>query len=325
MERHDYHDTMKRSLLAMLPPRTSLVSQSESQGEVLTGQLLGPFGTAPIVDGVPRFVSDEAYAGSFGRQWRRFARVQLDSASGRPESYHSFVARTGLDPADFAGRRVLDVGCGAGRYMELFADAGAEIVGVDLSRASEVAWRNVGRRPGAHVAQADALQLPFCEASFDLVFSIGVLHHTPAPEQATRTLARLVRPGGVLAIWVYARSPLAWADRLDGIYRGLTRRISDDVLFGLAHVAIPLGAVLRRLQRVPVVGTRLVAIYLSLLPKVSIHPDARWRVLDTFDWWSPRHRSFHTYPEVETWFRAAGLVRVRRLPVPVAVRGERPG
>jgi hypothetical protein len=57
---------------------------------------------------------------------------------------------------------------------------------------------------------------------------------------------------------------------------------------------------------------------------VSIHSDPRWRVLDTYDWWSPRYRSFHTYAEVERWFRAAGLLNLQRLEIPVSVRGEAP-
>src|SRR5262245_13985660 len=133
----------------------------------------------PIVGGIPRFVADEHYTGSFGFQWNRFARTQLDSANGSTRSRDTFLLKTGWRLEDLKGRRVLDAGCGMGRFAELCADAGAEIHGVDLSVAVEAAHRNLGHQPNVHLYQADIMGLPFAEASFDFIYSIGVLHHTP--------------------------------------------------------------------------------------------------------------------------------------------------
>lgn len=314
---------MKRAFLNLLPETTQLSIDQQIGEEVIEGHLTGPFGVAPIVRGVPRFTLTEAYAGSFGFEWQRFARVQLDSVSGRDESRRAFLDRTGLDPRDFTGKRILDAGCGAGRFTELFANVGAEIVGVDLSQAVDAAWQNVGRRHGTHIAQADLMGIPFRENTFDLVFSIGVLHHTASAERAFAELTRFVKPGGYFATWVYARSTRGWADALDDAYRSVTHRFPPEALYRLAHVAIPLGAALRVLQTVPTIGPRLVRMYLAVLPKISLHPVPRWRVLDSFDWWSPRYRSFHTYAEVEGWFHRAHFQDVERLGIPVAVRGRR--
>lgn len=314
---------MKRAFLNLLPDPTSVEVVQEDGEEILEGGLHGPFGYAPIVRGVPRFTSSERYAETFGFEWLRFSRLQLDSYTNRAESLDAFIQRTGLRPADFSGKRVLDAGCGAGRFGELFANSGAEIVGLDLSRAVDAAWQNIGRRPGAHILQADLMEIPLREHTFDLVFSIGVLHHSVSAARAFAELTRFVKPGGELAVWVYARSPRAWVDALDERYRSVTRRIPRELLYRLSHVAVPLGAVLRKLQQVPRIGPRLVGLYLAVCPKVSLHPDPRWRVLDTFDWWSPRYRSFHTYPEVEGWFRQARFDDLQRLDVPIGVRGRR--
>ena len=64
---------MKRSLLQVLPPGSSSMSHADADGEIVTACLTGPIGSASIVPGVPRFVPDEAYAGSFGRQWTHVA------------------------------------------------------------------------------------------------------------------------------------------------------------------------------------------------------------------------------------------------------------
>src|SRR5690348_6952589 len=86
----------------------------------------------PIVGGVPR-LAGESYVGSFGRQWNRYevARDEEDAAV--------FTVKTGLNPADLAGQRVLDAGCGGGRYSRLLGRYGARVVGVDLSSAVEKA------------------------------------------------------------------------------------------------------------------------------------------------------------------------------------------
>ena len=87
-----------------------------------------------IVDGIPRFVSGAAYGESFGDEWHRFRTVQIDSANGTRESEEGFGLKTGLGPADVRGRLVLDAGVGAGRYAEVMARWGGEVVGVDLTR-----------------------------------------------------------------------------------------------------------------------------------------------------------------------------------------------
>lgn len=311
---------MKKALLSMIRcpacrGALSLTSQA-AEGEILEGTLACSCGRAyPIRQGVPRFVSQDAYAGSFGLQWTRFSRVQLDSANGTDESRRTFYEKTGWTAEMLRGRRVLDLGCGMGRFMEVAADAGAEVIGVDLSRAVEAAWRNLGHRENVHVVQADVFGLPFEDQSFDFVFSIGVLHHTPDTQDAFMQLPRLLRAGGRISIWIYSREikhRVLFA--FSNLYRKATWRMEPESLLSICRVAAPL----YHLHRVPVVGwvTRI------LVP-TSMHPDAQWRVVDTFDWYAPRYQWKHTYDEASSWFEAAGLRNVRRLPIPVSVSGER--
>src|SRR5436853_4440800 len=69
----------------------------------------------PVIGGVPRFVADQFYSGSFGFQWNRFAQAQLDSANRTTRSLDTFVLKTGWRLEDLKGRSVLDAGCGMGR------------------------------------------------------------------------------------------------------------------------------------------------------------------------------------------------------------------
>jgi SAM-dependent methyltransferase len=282
--------------------------------EVLEGQLTcrGCARSFPIVRGVPRFVQSGDYAATFGRQWHWFRTVQLDSHNGTRRSATEFHATTGWTAADMAGQRVLDAGVGAGRYAECAADLGAEVFGVDLTEAVDAAFANLSHRPNVHLAQADIFALPFRPDTFDRAYSIGVLHHTPDTEQAFARVARSVRPGGQLAVYLYARyGPTA---RVTDAIRQVTTRMPPRLLLALTTAAIPL----YYLYRLPGLGTLL-----RLTLPISYDQHWRWRWLDTFDWYSPRYQWKFLYPEVFRWFRENGFRDVELFDGPIRMRGAK--
>jgi SAM-dependent methyltransferase len=280
--------------------------------EVLEGSLRcsGCARDYPIVRGVPRFVGSGAYATSFGRQWHWFRQVQLDSASGRGESARALSAATGWTADDYRGKLVLDAGVGAGRFAEIAADGGAELVGVDLTRAVDAAYQNIGDRPNVHLVQADIFALPFRDGTFDLAYSVGVLHHTPNPELAFSRVAAAVRAGGSFAIYVYAR--YGPSHRFSDAIRVVTTRLPLNAVRALSALAIPAAY----LYRAPVLGG-----ILGIVCPISVHPDWRWRWLDTFDWYTPRYQSKHLYPEVFRWFRNNGFRDIEIFDGPIRMRG----
>ena len=272
----------------------------------------------PVVGGVPRFVSPSSYADSFGYQWTTFRRTQLDD-DDRAESEQTFAEKTGLTPDDVRGRSVLDVGCGMGRFSDVVARWGARtVVGVDLSRAVEAAVENLSPYPGAAIVQGDAADPPFREGSFDMVFSIGVLHHTPSTARSLAAVARLVRPGGTLAVWVYA-ARLRRTHFGSEILRPLTSRLPEDRLLKIVRWTVP--KMDRLHARLPGPISQMTRVALP----TSGHHDREWRILDTFDWYSPRYQWKHTDEEVTGWFRRLGFTDLWVGPVPASVRGKRPG
>jgi len=273
----------------------------------------------PIVKGVARFVDAQHYAGSFGFQWLTFRDTQLDTEESR-RSEADFRRRTGFTPEDLAGKLVLDVGCGMGRFAEVATRWGAHVVGIDLSLAEEAASENLKDRD-ATFFQADVFKLPFAAGSFDYIYSIGVLHHTPDCEQAFKRLPSLLKPGGRIAIWLYSGYN-RWY-RMSDLYRRATRRMSPKTVHRMAHIAVPMYGVHQVLRSIPLVGKPISGVMKYLLP-MSFNPDPKWRVLDTLDWYSPWYQSKHTYEEVFRWFEDCGLKDLRVILQPISVQGQRP-
>ena len=275
----------------------------------------------PFSNGVARFVPSEGYVSSFGFEWNKHGRTQLDDQNSHI-SEDAFRRKTGLTPQMIQGKWILDVGCGMGRFAEVVSRWGGNVVGVDLSRATDKAAENLGDRANVWICQANVFRLPFAPQSFDYIYSIGVLHHTPNCEEAFKTLPRLLKPEGIIAIWLYSAYN-KWY-RMSDIYRRVTTKLPHHLLHGLCQVAGPLYYVHAGLRRIPFLG-RLLSGTLSYLLPVPLHPQWDWRVLDTFDWYSPQYQSKHTYEEVFRWFEDCGLQDLRVLSEPISVQGRKPG
>lgn len=275
--------------------------------------------TYPNTRGVFRFVDAEQYAGSFGFQWHVHARTQLDTADST-RSEEDFRERTGFSPEDMAGKLVLDVGCGMGRFADIATRWGARVIGIDLSLACEVAARNLADR-NATFLQADVFKLPFAPESFDVIYSIGVLHHTPDCERAFKALPGLLKPGGRIAVWLYSGYN-KWY-RMSDVYRKVTRRLPPQLLHKLCYGVVPLYGVHQVLKKIPLVGRPTSGVLRFAIP-MAFHRDPEWRILDTFDWYSPWYQSKHTYEEVFRWFESCGLENLRVIDKPIAVQGQRP-
>ena len=310
---------MKLSFLDLVAcPKCGAQLQSSGSAEGATelevGELRCENGhTFPVLGGIPRFVDSQLYVENFGFEWNVHARTQLDAGSS-DESERTFRAKTGFTPEDLHGRLILDVGCGMGRFSDVVSRWGGHVVGIDLSRAVEAAQRNIGHRENVNIAQADIFELPFRDETFDFIFSIGVLHHTPSTKAAFDRLPRLLRKNGRIAIWVYTSySANQW--RFSDFYRRFTPRIPKRILHALCYAAVPLYFV----YKIPILG-----LFLRLILPVSGHPRADWRVLDTFDWYSPKYQWKHSYEEVFPWFEENGLTSIRVLKVPVALQGTKP-
>lgn len=288
-----------------------------------------------IINGVPRL--NEALtehrlanvARTFSFEWNAHHKgeFEADTLFGRTqeEDWAMVMEAMKILPSDVEGATVLDAGCGSGRFCQLFADHGAAtVVGVDMNEAVDEAARHYSRYPNIHIVQGNIFALPFRRDAFDLIWCNGVVHHTPDAAGAHRSLAKHVRPGGVLYVWVYAArfNPFRFvksALRPTRLHRWppqIVQRFSA----AMAYLSYATLGFYRLIRSTPGLGPRTAWGKRTIRPRTLDELKLTW-----FDALSPEFDTRHTEAEVVRWFHDQGFVQVRAIEEPkVGVRGVAP-
>jgi 2-polyprenyl-3-methyl-5-hydroxy-6-metoxy-1,4-benzoquinol methylase len=165
---------------------------------------------------------------SFDFQWRE---LPLDADEPRVgtggSAAEAICSYTGLDRKWFVGKRVLDLGCGGGRFSRGFLELGAEVTAVDQSEGGIAATRQLCERFADRLTTRQVDLLAWSEAAaFDLVFSYGVVHHTGNTYLAIENAIQKVAPGGRLFLMVYGYPTSASDCRELNRYEELRRELA---------------------------------------------------------------------------------------------------
>lgn len=283
---------------------------------IVEGLLFSNENTYPIVNGIPRFAgysesNQKDYLKSFSYQWNKWAYIQYESQNiGKPMHHHT--RRMWEKITDFKfnlkNKILLDVGCGPGRFLEVVRQKHSKVIGIDMSFAVEPAADFFKRDPYVLVCQANALQLPFKANSFDGIYSIGVLHHTPNPEQGVKEMTRCLKSEGGFAISVYGKNG-QYDFPIVNLYRKLFKflwpvfRHYPPLIYSLFTVYI-----LGSLTKLPF-GKYFFYPLKILFPFFNLK-DARWSLLDTFDSVTPSYQSTHSHFEVFQWMKKQKLKNI---------------
>jgi SAM-dependent methyltransferase len=263
------------------------------------------------------------YATAFGPQWWTYRRTQLDSYNGGAYSRTRLERCLGAPLESFKGQTVLEVGCGAGRFTEWLIPICGTLVCLDASEAVYANRANCAHLGRYELIQGDINASPLARSRFELVLCLGVIQHTPSPEQTIASLGQHVAPGGMLVIDHYT-----WRSRWSPITQRLTLRY-------------PLRAVLRRVAlRRPDLSLRLTRLIVTVCDPIrcqtgryrmldnlaarvfpsncyySIYTDIpraivrEWNQLDTHDSLTDWYKHQRTARQIEAGLEAAGLVDI---------------
>lgn len=283
----------------------------------------------PVVGSIPRFVASDGYSAPFGLQWNEHAHTQLDSRTQATLSRVRLERCIGMPIEKLAGLRVLEAGCGAGRFTELLVQSGALVHAVDLSSAVDANRRNIGDPPPANyvVAQADLRDLPFPAKTFDLVLCLGVLQHTPSPEASIGDLWRMVAPGGLLVIDHYGWT-LSRLTKLAPLYRLLLKRMSPAaakrVTDALVDVFFPLHWAVRGVPPLQMLLSRVspCLVYCHKYPQLTREQHEDWCRLDTYDELTDWYKRLRTVPQIRSTLAALGAVQIEAVRHPGIVEAR---
>ena len=153
-----------------------------------------------IIDRIPRFVDRSNYSDDFGFQWKKFFKTQLDSYSGLTITEDRLKRCLGEPFQALENKLILEAGSGAGRFTEILLKFDANVHSFDYSSAVDANAMNNGSKERLTLVQADIRKIPFEKGKYDFVVCLGVLQHTPNPEESIKSLWDMLKPGGKLII-----------------------------------------------------------------------------------------------------------------------------
>jgi arsenite methyltransferase len=290
-----------------------------------------------VRNGVPRLQEDlhgdqGRTRDVFGFKWN--FRESFDSAQSLQRMRAWLIERYGdvaHAPWLVDGCVVLDAGCGAGMSAgELFGDALRRVryLGVDLSDAVDVARARFSERglSGAFM-QADIERLPLPDASVDVLFSEGVLHHTQSTAQSFRALTRLLKPGGRFLLYVYRRKGPVREFTDDYVRERLGQMTPEEAwraMEPLTRLGIALGELNAEVDipdpidvlGIPAGRVSVQRLFYWHVAKMFYRPGLTFEETChiNFDWYAPAYAHRHTPEEVRAWCGDAGLA-VERMSV----------
>ena len=231
----------------------------------------------------------------FGYSWDRYADVL-------PEHEEQFLRWTALDRSFWQGVRFVDGGCGIGRnayWPMTYGAQGGLAVDVD-DRTLNRARHNLAPFTDLEVRKQSIYEITE-ENTFDVAFSIGVVHHLSNPDAAVARLARAVKPGGLVLVWLYGRENNGWIVHL---FNPLRHALFSRLPLWLVHtVSWPLTALLWCALRIGFPP----GAYYRLIRRFSFE---HLRAI-VFDHMIPRIALYYTRDEAEALLARAGLSDIR--------------
>jgi len=283
----------------------------------------------PIKNYIPRFVPSKNYADSFGLQWNKHAKAQLDKFTGLPMSRDRFFEVTQWTE-NLENQKILEAGCGAGRFTQIALETGAEVFSFDYSNAVDANFDNNGPHENLNLFQADIYNIPLKKKSFDKIFCFGVLQHCPKPKEAFFNLLPYLKEGGQIAIDVYALTPRAFVNPKYWL-RPFTTRMTNDRLYNLIQKVVPKLYPVKMwiTEKIPF-GKYFafflpVAYHKGFVPhadKLSYEQHIEWSILNTFDKFAPKYDRPQRIRTIKNWFVESGLKNINICYGPNGINGR---
>ncbi len=259
----------------------------------------------PIINGIPRFVDSNNYSKSFGWQWKKWSKVQFEENNiGKPMQNHTtemFNAITEMNYSNLSNDYILEIGCGSGRFLDILKNKNCTIIGIDNSESIDVTYKNLENvdKTKLLLVQCDTYNLPFKDSSFNHIYSIGVLHHTPNPTKIINNIFKILKSKGSFSLTVYNKNSYYSLPNVN-MWRKFFNFLHPFLGFYPALIYSYFTVIFLR----PI--TRLNKIF-DILIRIPFpfcnEKDFKWSLLDTFDSVTPKYQNTYETYEVYNWLK----------------------
>ena len=267
-----------------------------------------------ITDGIPRILprdlskKKKETAESFAFEWQKFS--QMREEWKKNFDFYFEPVQPILDSGI-----ALEAGCGNGRHSHYASKIFKELVSVDLGQAVDVAYKNNKDKKNIHFIQADILNLPFRENTFDFVFSIGVLHHLPDPEKGFKKLVNFLKPSGGMLLYVYhsfkKSDPKFYLLGFVNFFRRFTTKLPHRILYLLCF---PIAAASYLILVLPY--KYFFKNFIKQGWPLGAYKDYTFYVMlnDTFDRFSAPIENRYSKEEILKWYEKENFKNIKILP-----------
>ena len=317
--------------LTLEPLTVSQVTKEDSDGEIIEGRLTSVSSgkTYAIKNGIPRFVANGKNNDSWHYKWTQIDQgkglnYRIVNKSDPAYEIHDLFDRNSHGGKAYQytkGRVVLDLGCGVGQYSWRMIEEckPAKLVSLDLTGGVDLFRKIMLERFPQNkskilIVQADVFSMPFCDETFDYVFSFGVLMHTGNTREAIRQASRVLKDGGELNIWIYASEAVPYEARESG-RRGIRAPFRYSavlvrytiircwiMMFRLLPHAVVVSIIRAfssdlwyTISRLPVFGYLARSVFSTVM-----HPDRDYRYINNYDGycnsWSDTWSEYEIFP-----------------------------
>jgi len=180
------------------------------------------------------YLEDTDYTNSFGLQWNKFRKTQIDTPEKFSQSFERFFNETGLKKEDFKNKKILEIGSGAGRFTNIILNHTEGVVySIDSSDAVKANLENNKQYIDTRLFlfKASIYDLPFDISQFDIVICFGVLQHTPNISKSVKCLCQQTAQNGLLFLDFYPYNGFWTLISSKYILRPITKRMKFDTLY----------------------------------------------------------------------------------------------
>ena len=231
---------------------------------------------------------EEKGVNNFSLQWQTFQKTQFDSFTNQRTTFNRLFENTKWKENHLKGKKVLEVGSGAGRFTEIFKKMGCKVSSVDLSDAIFVNAKN-NKSKNINFFKTSIYAMPFKKNYFDYIFCFGVLQHLADGDSAFNILLSFLKNNGRISIDWYKVYFYPYASvTTKYLYRPLTKRIPSSLLLKSLKWFIPkwlpVDTFIKKLPYgIYLSGLVPICCYNYFYMQIPENQKIQWAIMDTFD------------------------------------------